>query len=246
MNSGGALPGARPVTFLYEDAALAIVDKPPGMTVIPGAGAAEAANLRDQVAAALGTRVWVVHRSDRDMSGVLAFARTPDAHRALSRAFDDGGVVIQHAVLVHGRPALDTGTIEVALHEARKGKMRPALPGEAGARPAATDYAMTRAWHDGEQQIAAVTATSRSGRHHQLRVHLRSIGTPLLGDALYGRAAIAALTGVPVPRLAGHATSIDVPHPSGGRRVVATAPWPGDLAELTTWLDGHWTPGAAS
>jgi 23S rRNA-/tRNA-specific pseudouridylate synthase len=77
-------------------------------------------------------------------------------------------------------------------------------------------------------------------------VHLRSIGTPVLGDALYGRAAVSALTGVPVPRLALHVEAIDVPHPSGGRRVEAAAPWPADLAALTTWLDARWTPEAGA
>jgi tRNA pseudouridine32 synthase / 23S rRNA pseudouridine746 synthase len=235
-----------PVTFLYEDADLAIVDKPAGVAVIPVPGVPPAECLRDRVAAALGSRAWVVHRIDRDASGVVVLARTAEAHRVLSLAFDTGDVATRYAALVHGVPAPAAGTIDVALRDARRGKVRPALPDEPSARPAATDYAVTRSWRDGERCIAAVAATPHTAQHHQVRVHLRSIGRPILGDSLYGRAAAAALTGVPVPRLSLHAASIEVPHPAGGRRVAASAPWPGDLAALTTWLDAHWTTEATS
>lgn len=233
-----------PVTFLYEDAALVIVDKPAGVAVIPAPGVPPASCLAHRVAAALGTRVWVVHRLDRDTSGVVVFARTPPAHRALSMAFEARDVVKTYAALVHGVPAPARGRIDVALHDARRGKARPARPDEPGAKEATTDYAVTRAWRDGHRCIAAVTASPRTGRHHQIRVHLRSLGTPILGDALYGSAAAAALADVPVPRLALHAASIDVPHPSGERRATAAAPWPADLEALTAWLDAHWTPEA--
>ena len=235
-----------PVTFLYDDAALVVVDKPAGVAVIPMPDAPPASSLRERVAAALGTRVWVVHRLDRDTSGVVVFARTAEAHRALSMAFERREVLKQYAALVHGVPAPPAGTIDMALHDARKGKARPARADEPGARAATTDYAVTRVWAHETQRIAAVAATPRTGRHHQIRVHLRAIGTPILGDAVYGRAATALLPGVPVPRLALHAASIDIPHPAGDRRVSATAPWPADLAALTTWLDAQWTPEAAS
>ena len=235
-----------PVTFLYEDAALAIVDKPAGVPVTPAPGAEATACLRDRVATALGTSAWVVHRLDRDTSGVVVFARTPEAHRALSLAFEARDVVTRYAALVYGVPAPPAGVIDVPLHEARKGKSRPARPDEPGARDASTTYAVRHTWRHGDHAIAAVSATPRTGRHHQVRVHLRSIGTPVLGDALYGRAAVSALTGVPVPRLALHVEAIDVPHPSGGRRVEAAAPWPADLAALTTWLDARWTPEAGA
>lgn len=235
-----------PVTFLYEDADLAVVDKPAGVAVIPVPGIPPAECLRDRVAAALGSRAWVVHRIDREASGVVVFARSAEAHRVLALAFDAGDVVRQYAALVHGVPAPAAGAIDAPLADARRGKARPALPDEPGARPAITDYAVARAWHDGERHIAAVAATPHTGLHHQVRVHLRSIGTPILGDPFYGRAATAALTGVPVPRLSLHAASIEVPHPAGGRRVSVTAPWPADLSALTTWLDAQWTAEARS
>ncbi len=165
-----------PVTFLYEDADLAIVDKPAGVAVIPVPGVPPAECLRDRVAAALGSRAWVVHRIDRDASGVVVLARTAEAHRVLSLAFETRDVLTQYAALVHGVPAPAAGVIDVALRDARRGKVRPALPDEPGARPAATDYAVTRSWRDGERRIAEVAATPHTGQHHQVRVHLRSIG----------------------------------------------------------------------
>ncbi len=239
-------PDGAPVTFVYEDAALVIVDKPAGVTVIPAPAVPEGTSLRDRVATALGTAVWVVHRLDRDTSGLVAFARSADAHRALSMAFERRDVAKGYRALVRGLPEPRAGTIDVALHEARKGKSRPAHPGEAGARNATTVYAAARSWRFGDRSATEVVLTPRTGRHHQLRVHLRAIGTPILGDAVYGGHDASAAPAVPVPRLALHAESLDLPHPGGGRRVVATAPWPADLAAVTAWLEAHATMEAAS
>lgn len=226
------------ITFLYEDADLVVVDKPAGTTVIPAPGMPEGACLRHRVAAAVGTHVWVVHRLDRETSGVVAFARSAEAHRALSMAFESRDVGKQYVALVAGVPSPPTGRIAVPVHEARRGKSRPARAGETGARDAVTGYATTRVWRVGNAAVARVHATPETGRHHQIRVHLRSIGTPVLGDDLYGRANRLDL---PVPRLALHAARLDVPHPATkGRRVVVDSPWPPDLATLTLWLDAQW------
>lgn len=232
-------PDGAPVTFLYEDAVVAVVDKPAGVTVVPAPGVPDGACLRDRVAAALGTAVWVVHRLDRDTSGVVAFARTADAHRALSMAFERRDVGKAYRALVRGVPAPRAGTIDLALHDARKGKSRPARPGEIGAREAATAYAVARAWRLDAGHVAEVTLAPRTGRHHQLRVHLRAIGCPILGDTVYGGHDAGVSAGVAVPRLALHAEALDLPHPGGARRLAVTAPWPLDLAAVTAWLEAH-------
>jgi tRNA pseudouridine32 synthase / 23S rRNA pseudouridine746 synthase len=228
------------VTFLYEDADLLVIDKPPGVTVVPAGGPAADLSLRDRVAAAVGTRVWVVHRVDRDTSGVVVFARSAHAHRTLSMAFEAREVVKRYRALVAGVPDPPAARIDVAVHEARRGKARPARPGERGAKAAATSYQVTRVWRQAPAGgVASLEATPHTGRHHQIRVHLRSIGTPILGDAIYGRAATLDL---PVPRLALHASAIDVPHPTvPDRRVIVESPWPDDLAAVTRWLDAQWT-----
>lgn len=229
---------SEPVTFLYSDDTLVVVDKPAGVTVIPAPDLSAGACLRDRVASAVG-RVWVVHRLDRDTSGAVAFARTAGAHRALSMAFEHRDVGKTYRALTAGAPVPPAGTIDVALHEARKGKARPAAPGEAGARAASTRYEIGRTWRLAAGEVAEITAWPATGRHHQIRVHLRAMGTPILGDATYGGALVTPFAAVPVPRLALHAAALDVPHPVGGRRVLVEAPWPADLTTVVAWLDAH-------
>lgn len=234
------LPYTAPITFLYEDASLAVIDKPPGHTVVPRAGEPASSALSAQVASALGQRVWVVHRLDRETSGVLVFARTATAHRALSMAFESRAVQKTYLALVAGALSAPAGRIEVALHDARRGKSRPAAPGEPGAREACTDYRVMSTWHHGPAAVSLVEARPATGRHHQIRVHLRSIGHPILGDAVYARRGPAWRATLPVPRLALHASTLDLPHPVNGRRLVVDAPLARDLVALVDWLDAGW------
>lgn len=225
------------MTLLYEDADMLVVNKPAGVSVIPAPGVSPGACLRDHVAALTGTRLWVVHRLDRDTSGALAFARTPDAHRRLSMAFEHRDVLKCYTAFVRGIPDPPAGDIAQPLHEARKGKMRPAQIGEPGAREARTAYEVVRVWGAGASALAEVRLRPLTGRRHQLRVHLRAIGTPILGDTVYGPAHPGS-SAMPVARLALHAASLDVPHPRDGHRVVIDAPEPDDLLGLRAWLDG--------
>lgn len=230
------------VTLLYDDEAMAAVMKPAGVAIVPAPGEPPSACLRDRVASQLGTRAWLVHRLDRDTSGVVLFAKTRDAHRALSVAFERRDVQRRYTAFVRGVPAPPAGVIDVPLHEARKGKARPAHSGEPGGREARTAYAVTGVWRHGGVAVSAVALTPETSRHHQIRVHLRSIGTPIVGDPVYGRTLAAALPAdVPPTRLALHAGVIDVPHPSGARRVSVEAPLTDDLRALRAWLDAHWT-----
>ena len=229
-----------PIAFLYEDDALVVVDKPAGVPVVAAPAWPAEACVHARAAAVVGSRLWVVHRLDRETSGVLAFARTAAAHRALSLAFERREVTKVYQALVAGVPVPPRGVIELPLHEARKGKARPAGPGEAGARPAQTGYDVRRAWRHGAAAVALVEARPATGRHHQIRVHLRAIGVPILADAVYGRAMRPLPDDHSCPRLALHAGALDLPHPDGARRVVVAAPWPPDLAVVTAWLDARW------
>lgn len=233
-------PATRPVTFLYSDADLVVVDKAPGDTVVPAAPAPPSACLQARVAAAIGQRVWAVHRLDRGTSGAVAFALGAEAHRSLSHAFEARVVHKTYRALVGGVPSPADGRITIALHEARKGKTRPARSGEPGAREAATGYRVETAWRHGDAAVALVEASPETGRHHQVRVHLRAIGHPILGDEVYGRSGPPWRSALPVPRLALHAATLDLPHPRGGRRVRVEAPLPEDLTALVRWLDAQW------
>ncbi|MGD9903266.1 MAG: RluA family pseudouridine synthase [Vicinamibacterales bacterium] len=229
-----------PVALLYEDDVLVVVDKPAGEPVVAGPGWPPGATVQARVAAQIGSRLWVVHRLDRETSGALAFARSAAAHRALSMAFESRDVAKAYRAVVAGCPSPSAGTIDVPLHEARRGQARPARPGEPGARLATTGYQVAAAWQEGDEAVALVDLQPHSGRHHQIRVHLRAIGTPILADPVYGRAAAGLASRIGLARLGLHATRLDVPHPASGRRVQVTAPWPADLAAAVAWFDRHW------
>ena len=235
-----------PVTLLYEDDAMVVVDKPAGVAVIPAPGEPVSACLRDRVAAQIGTRAWVVHRLDRDTSGIVVFARTADAHRMLSMAVDRRDLERRYTAFVRGVPVMAGGMIDLPLHAARKGKSRPARDGETGALPARTEVAVTRLWRHQHAVVALVTAEPHMSHHHQLRVHLRAAAAPVVGDAIYGRSLTPLPADVPSTRLALHASFLEIPHPSGSRRVVVEAPLPVDLRALHDWLDAQWTVEVAA
>jgi tRNA pseudouridine32 synthase/23S rRNA pseudouridine746 synthase len=236
--SDGPEPAA-PVDLLYEDEALVVVDKPAGVPVIPAPGAPGC--VRDRVAAQVGARLWVVHRLDRETSGALAFARTAAAHRSLCMAFEQRLVEKTYVALVRGVPDPVRGDVDIPLHAARKGKMRPAAPGESMAVPARTHYHMTRQWHRDGVDISRLTAQPLTGRQHQIRVHLRALGTPILRDAVYGGREPEALARLPIGRLALHAEGLVLPHPSGPRDVRVRAPEPRDFLAVIRTLDESWS-----
>lgn len=234
-----------PIDLLHEDDAVVAVSKPPGETVIPARGDPPEACLRRRLETQLGRRLWVVHRIDRDASGLVVFALNAGAHRALSLAFEHRQVEKTYVAFVAGPLEPGRGRIDVALHAARKGKTRPARPDEPGRREALTEYRVQARWGRGGPVISMVEARPRTGRPHQIRVHLRSTGAPLLFDPLYGRGLMPPdLDGAPCERLALHARQLDLPAPRGDGRLVLEAPLATDLQRLHAWLDTHWTRGA--
>jgi len=224
-----------PPVFLHRDAALVVVAKPPGVCVVPGRGEPPSASLRAAVEAALGRPVLPVHRLDRDTTGAVIFALDADAHRALNAAFEERRVEKTYLALTWGVPSPEEGRLIAPLHAARKGRMRPAEPGEPGAVEAVTGWrtldvaAPSDAFPAG---AAFVRLRPETGRQHQLRVHLRALGAPILGDRAYApeRARAAA------PRLMLHASEIAAPHPATGAALRVVAPAPEDFISLRTSL----------
>jgi RluA family pseudouridine synthase len=224
--------------LLHEDRDLVAVAKPPGEPVIPARGESARDCVERRLERQLGRRLWVVHRIDRDASGVVVFALNADAHRALSLSFEHRRVTKAYAAFVAGRIEPPRGRLDVPLHGARKGKTRPARAGEPGAQPAETEYATRKRWSIAASTVSLLDAHPVTGRHHQIRVHLRSAGTPILFDRLYGRGLMPETLGAaPCARLALHARRIDFPAPRGEGRVVVEAPLPPDLEALARWLD---------
>jgi 23S rRNA-/tRNA-specific pseudouridylate synthase len=264
------VPSVSTLVVLHEDADLLAVAKPAGEPVIAARGEPRALCLQKRLESQLRRRLWVVHRIDRDASGVVLFALNADAHRELSLSFEHRQVVKTYAAFVSGLPDPPRGRIDVPLHGARRGKMRPAVAGEPGALASITEYETRETWavipgsigpavrrgirnpggsfgtgrtgvpRDDEAMVSLLEVHPLTGRHHQIRVHLRSRGAPILFDPLYGRGLMPeALAGAPCARLALHARRIDVPRPRGEGRLVVEAPLAEDLVALREWLDGE-------
>jgi tRNA pseudouridine32 synthase/23S rRNA pseudouridine746 synthase len=219
---------------LHEDARLLAVDKPPGRLVIPGRTGGER-SLREELEGEHG-RLWVVHRLDRGTSGVLLFARDADAHRALNGDFEAGRVEKRYLALVRGAPP-DEARVDAALARGRKGRMRPARPGEAGAKPAATRFRVLERLDAPSRggPFAWVEALPETGRTHQIRVHLLVLGAPLALDPDYGEPGpLGWLARTPL-----HAASLVVRHPQGGEPLAIEAPVPADLDRALALLRGE-------
>lgn len=219
------------ISVLFADADLLAVDKPAGRIVIPGRGHPET-SLREELQAEHGP-LWVVHRLDRGTSGVLLFARSAAAHRTVNLAFDHGEPRKRYLALVRGTPPAE-GRVDAAIAPARRGRMRPAPPGDPRGKAAATPFVCLetfppRPWAGGA--LALLEARPETGRTHQIRVHLALAGFPLAVDPDYGSAApLRAESGaVLLERTPLHAAELRVRHPSDGTWIDLAAPVPADL-----------------
>jgi tRNA pseudouridine32 synthase/23S rRNA pseudouridine746 synthase len=224
------------IPVLLKDASLLAVDKPAGRIVVPGRGPPEE-SVRAELEREHGP-LWVVHRLDRGTSGVLLLARTAEAHRTLNLAFERGSPRKRYLALVRGAPPPEA-LLDAALAPARRGRMRPARPGEAGAKPARTLVRRleTFASPDGKGPLALVEALPQTGRTHQIRVHLAHAGYPLALDPDYGDGAPLAIAGgLRVERTPLHAARLAFDHPATGAPLEVDAPLAGDLAAAVAAL----------
>jgi tRNA pseudouridine32 synthase / 23S rRNA pseudouridine746 synthase len=192
--------------LLHVDDALIVVAKPAGLLSVPGRGEAGRVNLTAQVQATWPDAL-VVHRLDQATSGLILFARGAEAQRRLSMAFEARAVGKQYVAIVEGRVQGEQGEIAAPLIVDWPNRPRQIVSLEQG-KPALTRWrCVERAEHRSRLLLEPVT-----GRSHQLRVHLQSIGHPIIGDELYGRA--------PNDRLLLHAARLVLAHPMHGRTVV--------------------------
>lgn len=226
-----------PVAVLERNARWLAVAKPAGLAVIPTREGRPEDCLRARVEGQLGQALWVVHRIDRETSGVVVFACDADAHRALNLAFERHQVGKTYLAWCAGAPQPAAGSVSLALHSARKGKMRPAHPGEAGARQAHTDYCTEQVWPLDGSCVSRLRCQPRSGRQHQIRVHLRHLGTPILADPLYGLATRQPpFDRIAPARLALHAWQLALPAIGEVAASTPIAPLPADLVALQARL----------
>ncbi len=206
----------------YEDEHLLVVDKDAGVVVHPARGHREGTLsqlLADTAAGGDPTRAGIVHRLDRDTSGLLLVARSEQAHAALQRALQRREIERVYLALVHGRPPARSGTIEAPIGRDARVRTRMAVGG-AHAREARTHFELERAL----DTTSLLRLRLETGRTHQIRVHLLAIGHPVVGDPEYGRGETLGLS-----RQFLHATRLAFAHPLGGRRVEVDSPLPADL-----------------
>jgi 23S rRNA pseudouridine1911/1915/1917 synthase len=245
-----------PLVFLHVDAWMAAVDKPAGMVVHPAKGnwkgtlaGALKWHLERGDAAAPGlstaggpTRPGIVHRLDRDTSGVIVVARSEEAHHALARQFERRTVEKTYLAITQGRPQLDRDEIDlpIGIHPYQREKMAVRRD-HATSREAVTRFEVVERFRN----AALVRVTPKTGRTHQIRVHLAAIGCPVLCDGLYsGRTVIEpGLLGLPpgpplLGRQALHAARLCLDHPASGQRTEFTAPLPADMDRLLAALRG--------
>lgn len=247
-----------PLAIVYEDADLLVIDKPVGLVVHPAAGHesgtlvnALIAHCGDSLSGVGGVkRPGIVHRLDKDTSGLLVVAKNDRAHQGLAAQFADHGRTgpLERAYLafVWGA-ARPHGTIETGIDRSTRNREKMAVVALGRGREAITHYTLVEAFgdHGGQPLVSLVECRLETGRTHQIRVHMAHLGHPLLGDAVYGggfktkaallpeapRAALAALG-----RQALHARLLGFEHPVSGKHLVFESQLPADLAALARAL----------
>ncbi len=231
-------PQSMPLSILYEDDAVIVVDKPPGLVVHPAVGHPDGtlvnallAHCPDVLSIGGEVRPGIVHRLDRDTSGVLVAAKTDGALAGLTAAFQSGHVHKTYATLVHGVPDPLEGRIENLIGRHPVHRQRMAVVARNG-RPAITRYQVLEAWG----LAAWLTVVIETGRTHQIRVHMKQMGCPVAGDATYGKAGLDAVLPVVPSRQMLHAWRLAFPHPVSGRECVFEAPLPADFLSVAEAL----------
>jgi 23S rRNA pseudouridine1911/1915/1917 synthase len=237
------------IETLYEDDDLIIVNKPAGLLVVPDRFDAQLSSLNKLMELKIGQKIWVVHRLDRDTSGVICFAKNEQAHRYLSILFQERDVNKFYAGLVIGNVVPDQGRIEgyITEHPAGNGRMMVAKKGKL----AVTDYKVAEQW----PLYALMQFQIHTGRTHQIRVHMRSIGHPLVCDEVYGDGKPFMLSAIKrkyrmsekdevekplLNRMALHAYRLEF-QKEDGTLIEAEAPLPRDMAACVKQLN-KWCP----
>ena len=247
-----AQPGAEPIALsvVYEDADLIVIDKPAGLVVHPAAGNwtgtlvnALIAHCGDSLSGIGGVRrPGIVHRLDKDTSGLMVAAKTEAAHHALSRDFAARRIHRAYTAFVWGVPQAPEGEIAGNIGRSGVNRKKMAVVGDGRGKPAITRYRVERAFNAHAAQIECRLAT---GRTHQIRVHFAHLGHPLIGDPVYGSRAgrVVARTGptgaqiAAFPRQAMHARLLGFTHPIENRSLQFESPAPDDLRELAQSLE---------
>jgi 23S rRNA pseudouridine1911/1915/1917 synthase len=242
-------PEAIPLTVLYEDAHLIVVDKPPGMAVHPAPGTPSGTLVNallhhcgDSLSGIGGVaRPGIVHRIDKETSGIVVVAKTDAAHQGLSTLFAAHDIDRVYVALVRGAPSPPKATIVTQIGRSSTDRKKMAVL-KAGGREAITHYSTQTVFGQQKKpQAARLECTLETGRTHQIRVHLASKGSPCLGDPVYGSgpptpAVREAMAQAALTRQALHAAVLGFVHPVTGETLRFESPLPPDMAQLEALL----------
>jgi 23S rRNA pseudouridine1911/1915/1917 synthase len=240
-----------PLDILYEDSELIVIDKPAGLVVHPAPGNPDLtlvnaliAHCGDSLSGIGGVRrPGIVHRLDKDTSGVMVAAKTDRAHHALSRQFEERTAERAYLAVVWGAPAPAQGRVEGNIGRDPRNRKKMAIVGEGRGKPAATNYRLVKRYGI---WASLVECRLETGRTHQVRVHMTHIGHSLVGDQLYGRATRSRTKGLPedvveamrgFPRQALHARLLAFDHPVTGERLSFETELPSDMKKLCDILE---------
>ncbi len=246
-----------PLAVVYEDGDLAVIDKPAGMRVHAGAGSGEAARgtLVNALLHRFGAlsqaggelRPGIVHRLDKDTSGLIVVAKNDPAHRRLAAQFAGRQVSKRYLALVHGWPRQETGTVSAAISRDRLRRTRMTTRLRGG-RTAVSHFKVLERLLSPYGRFALLEVKIETGRTHQIRVHLSSIGHPVVGDTLYGAPRLlspqsprqpqpaAALTALALTRNFLHAAELEFSHPRSGKRMRFESSLPAELEQFLSTL----------
>jgi 23S rRNA pseudouridine1911/1915/1917 synthase len=248
---------AMPLDIVYEDDALVVIDKPAGLVVHPGAGHADQTLVNALIAhcgaslSGIGgvARPGIIHRLDKDTSGLLVVAKTDPAHRGLAAEFADhgrtGSLTRAYLALVWGAPPRPHGMINAPIGRHPTSRTKMAVVGEGKGRPAMTHYRVLATYGHDKAKRAPIASLLEcrleTGRTHQVRVHLAHLGVPVIGDPLYAQGFKTKIGRLPEPlrgklselhRQALHAARLDFVHPVTGTLLEFNSELPRDLAQI--------------
>jgi 23S rRNA pseudouridine1911/1915/1917 synthase len=241
-----AIPEDIPLDIVYEDNDLAVINKPAGMMVHAGAGATEHERNRGTLVNALlhrfgalssvggELRPGIVHRLDKDTSGLIVVAKNDSAHRKLAAEFSGRRIKKTYIALVHGWPKKDRGTIASSISRDAVRRTRMTTR-RSGGREAITHYEVQRRIESPYGKFALLELKIETGRTHQIRVHMSSLGHPVVGDTLYGAPReISSKAGpaISLQRNFLHATALQFTHPRTGETLSFSIPLPEQLTEV--------------
>ena len=232
-----------PLSIAYEDEHLIVVDKPAGLVVHPAAGNLDGTLVNALLHHCAGqlsgiggvVRPGIVHRIDKDTSGLLVVAKTDAAHEGLARQFADHSIERAYLAIVAGHPRPAAGTVRGAIARSTANRKKMALVEDGRGKHAVTHYRTLETFPD----AALVECRLETGRTHQVRVHMSSIGHPLLGDPTYGRVPTRLrplLTQLHFQRQALHAAVLGFVHPVTGDTIHTASPLPADMEALLVEL----------